>query len=71
MFHDGGAIMADSQSNFERLLGHLENDSLATRFVTARMDTTGATPAEALRRVLVARLNELINENGGTKAQQD
>lgn len=63
--------MADSQSNFERLLGHLEKDSLATRFVTARIDTTGATPAEALRQVLVTRLKELRNENGGTKTQQD
>jgi hypothetical protein len=41
-----------SHSNFERLLEHLQQGSLAAKFVSAYIEQFGKEPAEALRKVI-------------------
>ena len=52
-----------SATNLERLLTHLDANSLAARLVAARMANPHADPKEVLGRVIKARLDELKSKN--------
>jgi hypothetical protein len=51
-----------SHSNFERLLEHLQQGSLAAKFVSAYIEQFGKEPAEALRKVIFKRLEQVRDE---------
>lgn len=47
------------RSNFDRLLSHLDSDSLAAKLVSAYAEPGQHTRAKALRNVIAGRLHEL------------
>ncbi len=59
---------AKPQDNFDRLLKHLKNGSLAARLVHARRAPDAGSPAEAMKAVLRARLQQVRADLDDTKA---
>jgi hypothetical protein len=57
--------------NLERLLGHLKENSLASRLVRASMTAADGGAASALRQAVADRLEELKQEYGRGADQQD
>ncbi len=58
-------------TNLERLKGQLKKDSLAARLVSAQMNPGAMKHQEALKKVVLDRLNELRSGYAGTADQQD
>ena len=67
---DGGPPAAP-QTNFERLIAHLPNDSLAAKLVTAYAAASEATPVDAVVKVAAGRLDELKRSYDKPEDQQD
>lgn len=67
---DGGQSAA-LRTNFERLIAHLPQDSLAAKLVTAYAAPGGATPADAVARVAAGRLDGLKRTHDESEDQQD
>ena len=66
-----GEEPAAPQTNFERLIAHLPEDSLAAKLVTAYAAPGEATPADAVAKVVATRLDELKRSHDDTEDQQD
>ncbi len=58
-------------TNLERFKGQLKKDSLAARLVSAQMNPGAMKHQEALKKVVLDRLNELRSGYAGTADQQD
>jgi hypothetical protein len=68
---DGDQGRGAPQTNFERLLSHLQENSLAARLVSAYAGPGAQTVAEAVSKVIAARLAELKRRYDVPKNQQD
>jgi hypothetical protein len=53
--------------NFDRLLKHLKNGSLAVRLVQAHRASGAASPSESMKAVLRARLEQVRGDLDSTK----
>ena len=62
---------ATLQTNLERLIAHLPEDSLAVKLVTAYAAPGETTPADAVAKVVATRLDELKRNHDDTEDQQD
>ena len=62
---------AAPQSNFERLIAHLRDGSLAAKLVSAYAAPGECTPAQAVSKVMADRLDELKNSYDNPEDQQD
>jgi hypothetical protein len=68
---DGDQERGAPQTNFERLLSHLQRDSLAARLVSAYAGPGEHTPAEAVSKAIADRLAELKRHYDEPENQQD
>ncbi len=66
-----GGEPAAPQTNFDRLIAHLPEDSLAAKLVTAYAASGEAAPADAIAEVAANRLDELKQSHDNTEDQQD
>jgi len=57
------------QTNFERLIAHLDKDSLAAKLVSAYAAADGGAEARAIKDVMTDRLNELKRGNDQSEDQ--
>jgi hypothetical protein len=64
---DNGAL----RTNFERLLSHLQEGSLAAQLVSAYAQPGEQTPAQALGKVIADRLDALKHSYDETENQPD
>ena len=62
---------ATLQTNLERLIAHLPEDSLAGKLVAAYAAPGEATPTDAVAKVVATRLDELKQSHDDTEDQQD
>lgn len=60
-----------SPTNFERLLSHLQADTLAARLVSSQIDLQGQQPDAALKKIIVDRLEEVTQEHERSSDQVD
>lgn len=51
------------QTNLQRLLGHLQADTLAATLVSSQIDLLDQAPAEALKQVILDRLEEVRRDH--------
>jgi hypothetical protein len=68
---DGDQERGALQTNFERLLSHLQTDSLAARLVSAYAGPGEYTPVEAVSNAIAERLAELKRRHDEPENQQD
>lgn len=68
---DGQPQPAAPQNNFERLIAHLDKDSLAAKLVSAHAAPGAHTPAQAVIEVMTNRLNELKKSYDNPEDQQN
>ncbi|MDE0203164.1 MAG: hypothetical protein OXI66_01685 [Boseongicola sp.] len=62
---------AAPQTNFDRLIAHLPEDSLTAKLVAAYAAPGEATPTDAVAKVVATRLDELKQSHDDTEDQQD
>ncbi len=62
---------ATLQTNFERLIAHLPENSLAAKLVTAYAAPGAAAPVDAIAKVAETRLDELKRSHNDSENQQD
>ena len=66
-----GGEPAAPQTNFDRLIAHLPEDSLAAKLVTAYAASGGAAPADAIAEVAATRLDQMKQSYDKSEDQQD
>lgn len=66
-----GGEPAAPQTNFDRLIAHLPEDSLARKLMAAYAAPGEAAPADAVAKVAATRLDELKQSYDDTQDRQD